>query len=314
MNLRRVLSAAAGGFGLLATANSAISARASELDPPLPGDQRTYRWRGFDVSYTEAGDPDDHDLLLLHGLNAAASSHEFEPIFEHLADSYHVVAPDLPGFGRSDRPPLTYSGSLYTDFVQEFAAENTEDAVCVASSLAGAYAALAARDDPDLFSKLVLISPTATTIPGRRVWVRSLWRAPVVGQTLHNLVVSKPGLRYFSADHGYYDVENYTDERAAYDWQTAHQPGARYATASFVGGFLDLDVDLEEVLADVSVPVTLVWGRNAETTPVERGRELANAADTRLIVFEEALLLPHVEYPDQFAAVVAGEYEKTEQQ
>ncbi|PSP83016.1 alpha/beta hydrolase [Halobacteriales archaeon QS_1_68_17] len=306
MKLRNVVGAAAGLIGGAALSNRLLSARAGDLDPPLPGDQHTYRWRGFDVSYTEAGDPDDPDLLLIHGVNAAASSNEFRAVFDRLAETHHVVAPDLPGFGLSDRPPLLYSGSLYTTFVSDFAADVVEDAVCVGSSLSGAYAAVAAGEVD--FARLVLVCPTATTMPGgRRVWLRSLFRSPLVGRALFNALASKYSIRTFNADHGYYDPANITDEVVDYEWRTAHQPGARFAPASFVSGFLDLDVDLGDVLADIDEPVTLVWGREADITPLSAGRDLAERADARLVVFDESLLLPHVEHPEEFVDVVTGD-------
>jgi len=84
-----------------------------------------------------------------------------------------------------------------------------------------------------------------------------------------------------------------------YEWRTAHQPNARYAPASFVSGFLNADFDLEETLAGVDAPVTLLWGREADITPLKRGRELAEATDTRLVVVDDAKLLPHVEFPEE---------------
>jgi len=308
MKLRNLLGVAAGTAGLTAVANRLLTARAGEFEPFLDGAHRTYRWRGFDVAYTEAGDPDDPDLVLLHGINAAASSHEFHAVVDELAEEYHVLAPDLPGFGHSDRPPLLYSASLLTTFVTDFLTDESEDATVVASSLTGAYATLAAAETE--IDSLVLISPTATSMGGGRTWLRSLLRSPVLGQGIYNLIVSKPSLRHFHDDHGYYDMSNLTDEVVDYEWTTGHQTGARFAPASFVSGFLDADVDLGERLAGLDVPITLVWGRDAEITPLSGGRELADAADARLVVFDDALLLPHVEHPGQFVDVLRGEYEK----
>jgi len=302
MRLRTVAGAAVGALGTAAVANAVLSRRAGDLPPPLPGEQRTYRWRGFDVAYTEAGDPDDPDLVLLHGINAAASSHEWKKVVEPLVEEYHVVAPDLPGFGRSDRPPLTYSAALYETFVRDFLDDVVDDAVVVAASLTGAYVASVA-DDVDA-SGYVLICPTATTIPGERVWLRTLVRSPVVGETLYNLVVSEPSIRYFHDDHGYYDVSNLDDETVDYEWQTAHQSGARFAPASFVSGHLDSDVDLASTLADVDVPVTLVWGQEAEMPPLSTGRELADDADVRLVSIGESALVPYAEHPREFVDVV----------
>lgn len=305
MKLRRLAGGAAAALGLAAVANRTLAGRAGSLDPPLSGRQHTYRWRGIDVSYTEAGDPDDPDLLLIHGVNAAASSREFAEVFDSLSEEYHVVAPDLPGFGRSGRPPLLYSGSLYAEFVAEFARDTTEDAACLASSLSGAYAVEAASEVE--FSRLLLICPTATTMPTQRPGLRSLLRAPVVGTALYNLITSKPSIRYFNADHGYYDVDNLSEETLEYEWRTAHQPGARYAPASFIAGFLDRPIDLGGELAELDVPTTLFWGREADITPLRQGRTLAETADVRLVVIDRARLLPHVEHPREFVGAVREE-------
>jgi len=57
---------------------------------------------GLNVFYREAGPKEAPALLLLHGL--PSSSRMFDPLFARLADRYHLVAPDYPGFGHSDWP------------------------------------------------------------------------------------------------------------------------------------------------------------------------------------------------------------------
>ncbi|NYH24383.1 alpha/beta fold hydrolase [Paraburkholderia bryophila] len=68
---------------------SAISYRTADVD-------------GFNVFYREAGRPGAPKLLLLHGF--PSSSHMFRDLLPKLADRFHIVAPDLPGFGQSDMP------------------------------------------------------------------------------------------------------------------------------------------------------------------------------------------------------------------
>ncbi len=296
MNLRSVAGGLAAGIGATALANAALRGQAPPLSPALDGTQRTFEWNDIDVQYAEAGDPDDPDLALLPGINAAGSNGEFREVFDDLAADYHVVSPDLPGFGMSERPPLRYSASLYTEFVRDFLAALDAPAV-VASSITAAYL-LDAADDLEL-SSVVLICPTERGGPDRNLLVRELLRSPVVGEALFNLLTSKPSIRYFNADHGYYDTDRVSDEWIDYEWRTAHQPNARYAPASFISGFLNADVDLETRLRDVDAPVTLLWGREADITPLRRGRTLAEAADCRLVVVDDAKLLPHVEFPEQ---------------
>lgn len=64
---------------------------------------RTQDVDGFEIFYREAGTRGAPKLLLLHGF--PTSSHMFRDLIPLLADRFHIVAPDLPGFGRSDMPP-----------------------------------------------------------------------------------------------------------------------------------------------------------------------------------------------------------------
>lgn len=306
MNVRRIVSGVAGVLGVTALTNAILSVHSGTLPRPLPGTEHTYSWRGIEVAYIELGDADDPTVLLLHGINAAGTSHEFEPIADSLSDQYHVIAPDLPGFGRSDRPALAYDAELYTDFVREFANEVTPGGICLASSLSGSYAAQVQRDT-GVFSKVVLICPTATTTGVRRPFVRRILRSPLLGTALFNLITSKAAIRHFSANHSYYNPDAIDPERVDYEWHTAHQRGARFAPASFVSGYLDSDIDLGSVLDQCSIPITLVWGRDTDVTPLPYGRDLAETADAKLIVFDRARLLPHVEHSERFIAELKTE-------
>ena len=308
MKLRNLAGTALLGVGALAAVNTGLRYE-GELEAPLDGDDGVFRWRGMDVAFTEAGDPDDPDLALLHGINAAGSSGEWRAVFDDLAADYHVIAPDFPGYGRSDRPPLRYSAALYEDFVHDFLADLHEPAV-VASSLSAAYAAGAATGDDSGSDAVdvrgfVGVCPTSTAGPSPpKSWLRELIRSPLVGDALFNVVASKPSIRYFNADHGYDDPTNPGEEWTDYEWRTTHVENARFAPASFVSGYLNSDLDLAAALADLDVPPTVVWGREAEVSPHSEGRELADESDARLVVFDRARLLPHVEHPDRFVETV----------
>ena len=304
MKLRRLGIVAAGLAGGVVGADRLLRGAAGELEPALDATERTYRWRGMDLSYAEVGDDTDPTLVCLHGINAAGSSGEFREIVDALAETHHVVAPDYPGFGRSDRPPLRYSAALYEDFVADFLAEYESPAV-VASSFSGAYVARAATDRRVTIDSLLTVCPTTRAGPEPpKTWLRELLRAPILGTACFDALVSKPSIRYFNADHAYAAPGAVSEAWTDYQWRTTHQPNARFAVASFVAGHCNSDLDLGPALRDLDAPVTVVWGRDATLPPLSDGRALADEAAARLVVFDHAKLLPHVEHPDAFVDAV----------
>ena len=79
---------------------------------------RTTRIDGIDIFYREAGPADAPAVLLLHGF--PTSSHMFRNLIPALADRYHVIAPDYPGFGQSgtpDRKEFTYSFARFAELM-----------------------------------------------------------------------------------------------------------------------------------------------------------------------------------------------------
>jgi len=65
---------------------------------------RTTNINGIDIFYREAGDPSRPTILLLHGF--PTSSHMYRDLITELADEYHLVAPDYPGYGFSSMPAV----------------------------------------------------------------------------------------------------------------------------------------------------------------------------------------------------------------
>jgi pimeloyl-ACP methyl ester carboxylesterase len=86
-----------------------------------PTSYRTIQIDGLSIFYREAGPKNAPVLVLLHGL--PSSSRMFEPLFARLADSYHLVAPDYPGFGHSDWPDpknFAYTFDRYAGIMNHF--------------------------------------------------------------------------------------------------------------------------------------------------------------------------------------------------
>ncbi len=82
---------------------------------------KTVKIDGLDVFYREAGPKDAPTILLLHGF--PTSSHMFRNLIPALADEFHLVAPDYPGFGHSSAPAVdkfTYTFDNLAGVVEKF--------------------------------------------------------------------------------------------------------------------------------------------------------------------------------------------------
>jgi pimeloyl-ACP methyl ester carboxylesterase len=116
------------GFALLVTmmtASSSVAGFAQRKERPMkhPTVYSTVQVDGLSIFYRETGPKDAPTILLLHGL--PSSSRMFEPLLTRLADSYHLVAPDYPGYGHSDWPnpkqfayTFDHIASVMDDFTQ----------------------------------------------------------------------------------------------------------------------------------------------------------------------------------------------------
>src|ERR1700722_3110334 len=110
------------GAIIMAILVTSVGTPAADRQPAkYPTYYRTIAIDGLSIFYREAGPRDGPTILLLHGL--PSSSRMFEPLFDRLADRYHLVAPDYPGFGHSDWPSpkeFAYTFDRYAEIMTRF--------------------------------------------------------------------------------------------------------------------------------------------------------------------------------------------------
>lgn len=275
----------------------------SLAEAPVHALTSVWMWRGQRLHYARrgAGEP----LLLIHSLNAAASAYEMRKVFLGLEDTFDVIAPDLPGFGASERRRMDYTATLYTDFILDFCRARI-GAPChvIASSLGAAYVIRAANLAPELFRKLILIAPTgiralADERPTRlRRAARHILFSPA-GTLFFKVLSTRPIIRYFMTTQGFYDPRRFTPEHADYLYRTMRAKNAKYAPIAFLTGMANCDIS--QIFGRLRQPVQLVWGKNARTTPARQAEDfLVRNPEARLVLFEDCALLPHDEHAEQF--------------
>lgn len=237
-------------------------------------------------------------LVLVHSVNAAASAYEMRPLFERYRGQRPVYAPDLPGFGFSERTDRVYTPALYADALIDILREATaqrEAADVVALSLGSEFAARAALRQPDLVHSLTLISPTGlsartqmnrseragTSQVGDRLY--SLFRFPLWSQAFYDMLASRQSIRYFLQRSFVGEPDS---ALVSYAYATSHQPGARYAPLAFVSGQLFTPEIRESVYERLKMPVLALYDRDGfvsfDTLP-DVLRQNPNWRSTRLI-------------------------------
>ncbi|WP_413616374.1 alpha/beta hydrolase [Halomonas cupida] len=104
------------------------AATANSTENPVQVHYRTMEIQGVSVFYREAGSPDAPAVLLLHGF--AASSYMFRDLIPQLARKYHVIAPDLPGFGQTTVLPgveFNYTFDNLASVIDDFTVDKELD-------------------------------------------------------------------------------------------------------------------------------------------------------------------------------------------
>lgn len=215
-------------------------------------------------------------LLLLHGIHPSASAHELRLLFDAFREERPIYAPDLPGFGGSEREAREYTPELYVRAVEsliEHAARRAGRAVdVVAIGLTCEYAAQAVVHLPEQVRSLVLISPTGFAVKreqglferasrrGKSLWPVSLLERVGAAPLLYRLLVSKPALRLAL---GRNTPPRDTAEVVGQRYATTHLPGAEHAVLALLSGALVPPGNPQSVYTRVHCPVLVVHAGDA---------------------------------------------------
>ncbi|EFO79016.1 alpha/beta hydrolase fold-containing protein [Oscillochloris trichoides DG-6] len=273
--------------------------------PLLPVQPEFDTWRGHRIATYRAGH--GQPMLLVHSINAAASAFEMRGPFNQLQSDYTMHAFDLLGYGNSDRPARVYQAEDYIDQTVAQLERIGAPTVLIASSLGAAYAIAAAARVPDLVSALVLACPVGisqlATPPSAFNW--SLYRLldGPLGRWVFRQLTSKRSMRFFLARQAYNDPASFTPETLTGFYTPAQIPGSHYAPVCFVSGLLTCDI--AAVYPRLRMPIQIIWGRQATTTPVSKANEFVQMNPrARLEVIDRASMLVQDERPAEFARLV----------
>ena len=266
----------------------AIKAKLMRFKSDTAGDLAFY------VDETGAG---ERPLVLIHSINAAASSFEMRPLFEHYRGRRPVYALDLPGFGFAERSDRRYSPALYVDAIVEFLREMVgAPADVVALSLGSEFAAMAALRAPELVNSLTLLSPSGMgqqrSLPGAGVY--QVVSFPLWGRPLFDLLATRASINLFL---GRNFVSDPPAEFIDYAYMSSHQPGAHHAPLYFVSAQLFTEDVYTAVYQQLTTPALVIYDEDPNVSFDRLPALVAENDNWRAARVGPSLGLPHWEQP-----------------
>ncbi len=247
---------------------------------------------GFRIRYLEAGA--GPPLVLVHGL-ASSALVDWGRLVPALGERYHVYAPDLPGFGRSERPPdAAYSIPMQVEAVRAFMAKAGVPRARVAGvSMGGWIAARLAAEHPELVERLVLVAPAG---------MRPVESAPIPAEEL--LPQDQDGVRRLIAVVRHHPPP--TPGFVLADILALKKRDEWIVRRALESMRLGRDW-LDGTLGRVRMPVLVVWGRNDALIPAAYAARLqAELPDARLEIIDDCGHVPMADCPQAFDPVLQG--------
>jgi 4,5:9,10-diseco-3-hydroxy-5,9,17-trioxoandrosta-1(10),2-diene-4-oate hydrolase len=259
---------------------------------------------GINTRFWEAGDQGSV-IILVHGVFSSIESWSLN--MPSLAENHRVYALDMPGFGLTDKIPmssLVQGAQFVNDFIKT---QNIDKATLVGHSLGGGYSLHFAIQYPDKLDRLVLIDSLG--LGTNFHYIFRLLSLPVIGEFISR--PSRSGTRR-SLNVAVYDKSLVTDELVETGYRFAALPGAQKSLLSMLRSGMKFGVmhpefirPIIEKLPSIKAPTLIIWGEQDLIFPVDHAQvALKGIPNAQLTVFECCGHIPYLEHPDKFNSLV----------
>ena len=263
---------------------------------------------GFSVFYFEAGNPDQPAIMMIHGLGDEADTWRYQ--IAPLAENHHVIAMDLPGFGRSDHIRQAYTPELMKQSILELMdVLGLEKVTLVGSSLGGILSQGIAVEHPDRLNGLVLVD--GALLQPDRMDDRSLrmMQIPLVGEAIYTGLRKDPDAAYDSLRMVYHDLDSLPEADRNFLYTRVNQRvwsnGQRKAYFSTLRHLMPwvrkVQAELPEQLAKLNIPTLIIRGELDELFSADNAIAIQAAQpDAEIITIAGMGHLPQQEDPSTF--------------
>lgn len=232
----------------LYTINRFIEANLTPVTPTK--NEKTFIWKNTNIKYMEKGISTNPPLLLIHNLYPSSSKEEWYQMDDLLAKDFHIYELDLPGCGKSDKPKQTYVNYMYVQFISDFIKEIIKEKtnICTAA-LSSSFTFMAARFNPDIIGKIIVINPTSigelvAPITKQSELKRRILELPIIGTSLYNFRMSKSMIMDDYKYVYFYNDKNVTSKSVDISYFSAHYKNSngKYLLSSMIGNYTNINI------------------------------------------------------------------------
>lgn len=274
---------------ILLVCSTSLVAQAHTLLGHIDVPAQSLKVFGQNVVYYEAGR--GTTLILLS--NIGRDANDWFPNFKPLSERFHVVALDLIGIGRSDKPMIEYKMRTWTENIAEFMhLKKIPKAIVGGAVMGGALGVQFALDYPGLSAGVLVAASNSG--PGKHEgsvsWSSDMASMTELREHWHQAV---------------FDPALVTDDFVRASWEARLRANDGYVMARH---FADHRSPYsEEELGRISVPALFVWCREDRITPLPWGEQFAaSVKGAKLTTLDQCGHFPNLERPQQFnSAVIA---------
>ncbi len=259
----------------------------------LTVEQKTVNAGNINTFYLSAGTGEP--LVLLHGAGGGAVL--WGPIIDLLSRHFHVIAPDVVGYGESDKPDALYDKKFFSTWFCKFCDSlNIEKINLLGNSQGGAIAMQFTLDNPDRVKKLILVGSA-----GLGGW--GLSPGAMFNMAAANIFPTKRTVQKI-VKYLVHNTDNFPgDDGIAYLLEVIRSSGGKLP---FVNGKGRAVAPFSsDKLRQITNPALIIWGAKDRILPVSHGKKgHKKMPGAQLRIIPDAGHTPFIDLPEEFKDIV----------